>query len=154
MDIADLLVYTLENSASDLHITVNLPPSVRIHGEIEQINFPPMTREQTREIVYSIMNDRQRAKFEEYNDIDFSLDFGSKGCFCVNAFMGREGIGAVLRVIPSQIKSVDELCLPNVISKMAEFERGLVLVSGLFGLGFSFTLAALIDQLNATRQAF
>src|SRR3569833_341046 len=152
MDIADLLVYTLENSASDLHITVNLPPSVRIHGEIEPINFPPMTREQTREIVYSIMNDRQRAKFEEFNDIDFSLDFGSKGRFRVNAFMGREGIGAVLRVIPNQNKSVDELGLPNVISKMAEFERGLVLVTGPTGSGKSTTLAALIDQINATRQ--
>jgi twitching motility protein PilT len=152
MDIADLLIYTLENGASDLHITVNLPPSVRIHGDVEPMNYPPMTRDQTRELTYSIMNDRQRARFEEFNDIDFSLDFGARGRFRVNAFMGREGIGAVLRVIPSGIKSVEELGMPQIIGKMAEFERGLVLVTGPTGSGKSTTLAALIDQINMTRR--
>ena len=152
MDIADLLLYTLENGASDLHITVNLPPTVRIHGDCEPMSYPPLTREQTRALVYSIMNDRQRARFEEFNDIDFSLDFGARGRFRVNAFMGREGVGAVLRVIPSQIKSVEELGMPQVISKMAEFERGLVLVTGPTGSGKSTTLAALIDQINLTRR--
>jgi twitching motility protein PilT len=152
MDIADLLLYTLENGASDLHITVNLPPTVRIHGDCEPMSYPPLTREQTRALVYSIMNDRQRARFEEFNDIDFSLDFGARGRFRVNAFMGREGIGSVLRVIPSQIKSVEELGMPQVISKMAEFERGLVLVTGPTGSGKSTTLAALIDQINLTRR--
>ena len=152
MDIADLLLYTLENGASDLHVTVNLPPTVRIHGDCEPMSYPPLTREQTRALVYSIMNDRQRARFEEFNDIDFSLDFGARGRFRVNAFMGREGVGAVLRVIPSQIKSVEELGMPQVISKMAEFERGLVLVTGPTGSGKSTTLAALIDQINLTRR--
>jgi twitching motility protein PilT len=152
MDIADLLIYTLENGASDLHLTVNLPPAVRIHGDIEPMNYPPLTRDQTRELVYSIMNDRQRARFEEFNDIDFSLDFGERGRFRVNAFMGREGLGAVLRVIPSQIKSIEELGMPQVISRMAEFERGLVLVTGPTGSGKSTTLAALIDQINMTRR--
>jgi len=152
MDIADLLIYTLENGASDLHITVNLPPTVRIHGDCEQMNYPPLNREMSRDLVYAIMNDKQRARFEEFNDIDFSLDFGSRGRFRVNAFMGREGVGAVLRVIPSQIKSVEELGIPQVISKMADFERGLVLVTGPTGSGKSTTLAALIDQINQTRR--
>jgi len=152
MDIADLLIYTLENGASDLHITVNLPPSVRIHGDVEPMNYPPMTRDQTRELIYSIMNDRQRARFEEFNDIDFSLDFGARGRFRVNAFLGREGVGSVLRVIPSGIKSVEELGMPQIIGKMAEFERGLVLVTGPTGSGKSTTLAALIDQINMTRR--
>ncbi|MGV3721511.1 MAG: type IV pilus twitching motility protein PilT [Actinomycetota bacterium] len=152
MDIADLLIYTLENGASDLHLTVNLPPSVRIHGDVEPMNYPPMTRDQTRDLVYSIMNDRQRARFEEFNDIDFSLDFGARGRFRVNAFLGREGVGSVLRVIPSGIKSVEELGMPPIISKMAEFERGLVLVTGPTGSGKSTTLAALIDQINMTRR--
>jgi twitching motility protein PilT len=125
---------------------------VRIHGDVEPMNYPPMTRDQTRELTYSIMNDRQRARFEEFNDIDFSLDFGARGRFRVNAFMGREGIGAVLRVIPSGIKSVEELGMPQIIGKMAEFERGLVLVTGPTGSGKSTTLAALIDQINMTRR--
>jgi twitching motility protein PilT len=151
MDIAELLYYTIENKASDLHLTVGLPPAVRIHGEIEPMSYPPMTREQTHDLTYQIMNDRQKAKFEETHDLDFSLDFGEAGRFRVNAFMGHRGVGAVFRVIPSQIKSVDELGLPVVISKMAEYERGLVLVTGPTGSGKSTTLAALIDQINATR---
>src|SRR5437762_10082712 len=130
MDIAELLVFTLENKASDLHLTVGLPPAVRIHGEIEPLNYPAMTREDTHDLVYQIMNDRQKAIFEENNDLDFSLDFGEAGRFRVNAFMGHRGVGAVFRVIPSQIKSVDELGLPAVISKMADYERGLILVTG------------------------
>jgi twitching motility protein PilT len=152
MDIAELLVYTLENRASDLHITVGLPPSVRIHGEIEPMNYPPLEREDTHDLVYQIMNDRQRALFEETLDLDFSLDFGEAGRFRVNAFMGHRGVGAVFRVIPSVIKSTDELGLPPVIGKMSEYERGLVLVTGPTGSGKSTTLAALIDQVNTSRR--
>ena len=151
MDIAELLVYTIENKASDLHVTVGLPPAVRIHGEVEPMNFPPLSREETSDLIYQIMNDRQKARFEETHDIDFSLDFGEAGRFRVNVFMGHRGVGAVMRVIPSQIKSVEELNLPPVISKMAEYERGLILVTGPTGSGKSTTLAALIDQINLTR---
>jgi twitching motility protein PilT len=152
MDIAELLVYTLENKASDLHLTVNLPPAVRVHGEVETLNYPSLTREDTHDLVYQIMNDRQKARFEETNDLDFSLDFGEAGRFRVNAFMGHRGVGAVFRVIPSQIKSVEELGLPAVISKMAEYERGLILVTGPTGSGKSTSLAAVIDQINSTRR--
>jgi twitching motility protein PilT len=153
MDIAELLIYTLENKASDLHLTVGLPPAVRIHGEIEAMNYPPLVRELTHDLVYQIMNDSQKAKFEETHDLDFSLDFGDAGRFRVNAFMGHKGVGAVFRVIPSVIKSVEELGLPSIISKMADYERGLVLVTGPTGSGKSTTLAALIDQINASRRA-
>lgn len=153
MDIADLLIYTIENGASDLHLTVGLPPSVRVHGDVEQIaGYAPLKQEDTRSLAYSIMNDRQRARFEEHNDLDFSLDFGEKGRFRVNAFRGRQGIGAVLRVIPSIIKSVEELGLPPVIGKLCDYERGLVLVTGPTGSGKSTTLASLIDQVNNVRQ--
>src|SRR5688572_10412811 len=117
MDVAELLVYTIENGASDLHLTVGLPPAVRIHGEVETMNCPSLTREETHDLVFQIMNDRQKAIFEEKNDLDFSLDFGASGRFRVNAFMGHQGVGSVFRVIPSQIKSVEELGLPLVISK-------------------------------------
>lgn len=153
MDIADLLIYTLENGASDLHLTVGLAPAVRVHGDVEQIaGYSPLDAEATRALVYSIMNDRQRARFEEHNDLDFSLDFGEKGRFRVNAFRGRQGVGAVLRVIPSIIKSLDELGLPAVLNQLSDYERGLVLVTGPTGSGKSTTLASLIDQVNNTRQ--
>jgi len=110
------------------------------------MHFPPLTREDTHDLVYQIMNDRQRAIFEETLDLDFSLDFGETGRFRVNAFVGRQGVGAVLRVIPSRIKTATELGLPPVITKMADYERGLVLVTGPTGSGKSTTLAALIDH--------
>ena len=152
MDIADLLIYTIENRASDIHLTVDLPPSVRVHGDVEPIpGYPTLSREHTRDLLYSIMNDRQRARFEEHNDLDFSLDFGERGRFRVNTFLGRNGVGGVLRVIPSQIKSVEELGLPLIINRLAEYERGLVLVTGPTGSGKSTTLAAMIDLINNTR---
>ncbi len=152
MDIADLLIYTIENRASDIHLTVDLPPSVRVHGDVEPVpGYPSLSRENTRDLVYSIMNDRQRARFEENNDLDFSLDFGERGRFRVNAFIGRNGVGAVLRVIPSQIKSAEELGLPPVITRLADYERGLVLVTGPTGSGKSTTLASMIDLINNTR---
>jgi twitching motility protein PilT len=152
MDIAELLLQTLEQKGSDLHLTVGLPPSIRIHGDIEQLPLPALTRDDTHTLVLGIMNDAQKAKFEGTRDIDFSLDFGESGRFRVNSFYGRQGVGAVFRVIPSRIKSVAELGLPPIISKMAEFERGLVLVTGPTGSGKSTTLAALIDQINNERK--
>ena len=152
MDISELLIYTLENRASDLHLTVGMPPAVRVHGDVEPLSQPPLDREQTHDLIYQIMNDRQRALFEEFNDLDFSLDFGAAGRFRINAFMGHQGVGAVFRVIPSVIKSIDELGLPPVISKMADYERGLILVTGPTGSGKSTTLASLIDLVNTTRR--
>ncbi len=152
MDIAELLIQTIDSKGSDLHLTVGMPPAVRIHGEVEPLDYPPLTKEQTQELVYQIMNDRQRALFEEMHDLDFSLDFGEAGRFRVNAFMGHKGVGAVLRVIPSKIRSVEELGLPETVRKLAENERGLVLVTGPTGSGKSTTLASLIDLINTTRR--
>lgn len=152
LDIAELLIYTLDNKASDLHLTVDLPPSVRVNGEVEPMPYPPLTREQASDLIYSIMNDRQRAIYEERLDLDFSLDFGAAGRFRVNVFRGHRGMAAVMRVIPSEIKSAEELGLPRVVEEFAELERGLVLVTGPTGSGKSTTLAALIDKINAVRQ--
>src|ERR1051326_4909278 len=103
MDIAELLEKTLEMRASDLHLTVGLPPSVRIHGEIEALPMPPLTRETAHDLIYDLLNDTQKARFDETKDLDFSLDFGEVGRFRVNTFFGRQGVGAVLRVIPNRI---------------------------------------------------
>jgi len=114
--------------------------------------YAPLTREQTSDLIYSIMNDRQRALYEERLDLDFSLDFGAAGRFRVNVFRGHRGLAAVLRVIPSQIRSASELGLPRSVEELAELERGLVLVTGPTGSGKSTTLASLIDKINATRK--
>jgi twitching motility protein PilT len=151
MDIAELLVTTIEMGASDLHLTVGLPPSVRVHGEIKPLGLPPLAREQTRQLIFDIMQDHQKARFEERKDLDFSLDFGAQGRFRVNAFFGRQGVGAVLRTIPTKIRTLEELQLPPIIGKLGEYERGLVLVTGPTGSGKSTTLASLIDQVNLTR---
>src|SRR5689334_21335101 len=129
MDTAELLLMTLEQKGSDLHLTVGLPPSVRIHGDVEPLPMQPLTRDDTHTLIYGIMNDAQKARFEERRDIDFSLDFGDAGRFRVNAFYGRQGVGAVFRVIPTRIRTIEELGIPSIVSKMADFERGLVLVT-------------------------
>lgn len=152
MDIAELLIVTLERGGSDLHLTVGMPPAIRIHGDIERLDSPPLTRDDTHELMYQIMNDGQKAQFEATRDLDFSLDFGERGRFRVNAFMGYRGECGVFRVIPSKIMSVAELGLPAVVSGMAEYDRGLVLVTGPTGSGKSTTLAALIDSINDTRR--
>jgi twitching motility protein PilT len=152
MDIAELLLTTLEQKGSDLHLSVGLPPSIRIHGDIEPLPMPVLGRDDTRALVLGIMNDAQKARFEGTKDIDFSLDFGDSGRFRVNSFFGRGGVGAVFRVIPSRIRSVQELGLPPIVSRLGEFERGLVLVTGPTGSGKSTTLAALIDQINQERK--
>src|SRR5713101_7831759 len=152
MDIAELLLLTMDQKGSDLHITVGLPPSVRIHGEIEPLPMPPLSRDDTHSLVYGIMNDAQKARFEGTRDIDFSLDFGESGRFRVNAFFGRQGVGAVFRVIPTRIRTIAELGIPAIVSQMSEFERGLVLVTGPTGSGKSTTLASLVDQINSERK--
>src|SRR5438094_9620412 len=152
MDIAELLLLTLDRKGSDLHITVGLPPSVRIHGEVEPLPMPVLSRDDTHTLVYGIMNDAQKARFEGHRDIDFSLDFGEAGRFRVNAFFGRQGVGAVFRVIPTRIRSIAELGIPAIVSQMGEFERGLVLVTGPTGSGKSTTLASLVDQINSERK--
>ena len=151
LDIATLLVESLERKASDLHLTVGLPPCVRIHGEIEPLEMPILTRDDTHDLIYQIMNDQQKARFEETRDLDFSLNFGAAGRFRVNAFVGHLGVGAVFRTIPSKIMSLHDLGLPDACSKLTEYERGLVLVTGPTGSGKSTTLAAMLDLINENR---
>jgi len=151
MDITELLIKTLETGASDLHITAGSPPAVRVNGDIVRLDYPPLTCEQTHDLVMEVMSDQQKARFQASGDLDFSLDFGTRGRFRVNAFLAKDGCGAVFRVIPTKIATIEELGLPPVVARLAEFERGLVLVTGPTGSGKSTTLAALIDQINRTR---
>ncbi len=153
MDIEELLKTTVENKASDLHLTVGTPPTNRLHGEMVRLPYPDLTRDVLRMMLVSILTGEQQNRFEEKRDIDFSIEIPGLARFRCNYFVGRRGEGAVFRVIPTEIKTAEQLGLPPVIGQLAREERGLVLVTGPTGSGKSTTLAAMVDLINCERAA-
>src|ERR1700692_4725366 len=151
LSLSDLLKRMLEMSGSDLHITTNSPPQIRVHGHLVPLDLPQMTPAETKQLAYSVMTDSQKHRFEESLELDFS--FGLKGLarFRANVFNQRGATAAVFRVIPFEIKSFNQLGLPAVVSKLCDKPRGLVLVTGPTGSGKSTTLAAMIDKINSER---
>ena len=147
----ELLKTMVDDGASDLHITTNSPPQIRIDGKLKPLNHPPMSPSETKQLAYSILTDNQKHRLEENLEIDFS--FGIKGLarFRANVFHQRGAIGAAFRQIPYEIRGFRELGLPQVVEKIAEKPRGLVLVTGPTGSGKSTTLAAMIDKVNRER---
>ena len=146
-----LLKTMVEQGGSDLHITTNTPPQIRVDGKLAPLNTPSLTPTETKQIAYSILTDIQKHRLEEDLEIDFS--FGIKGLsrFRANVFHQRGAVAAVFRTIPYEIKTFRELGLPSVIERIAEKPRGLVLVTGPTGSGKSTTLAAVIDKINRER---
>src|SRR5919204_3005249 len=151
LSLSDLLKRMLEMNGSDLHITTNSPPQVRVHGHLVPLDLPQLTPAETKQLAYSVMTDAQKHRFEENLELDFS--FGLKGLarFRANCFNQRGATGSVFRVIPFEIKSFNQLGLPAVVTKLCEKPRGLVLVTGPTGSGKSTTLAAMIDKINSER---
>jgi twitching motility protein PilT len=148
MDISELLLFVHKEGGSDLHISAGEPPLLRIHGEIKRIEIPPLNREELHIMLYDVLTDQQRKKFEETNELDFSLELKGIARFRVNAFRQQRGEGAVFRVIPSKIRSLEQLGLPKGLREVCMNERGLVLVTGPTGSGKSTTLATMIDIIN------
>src|SRR5579884_2288462 len=151
LSLSDLLKRMLEMGGSDLHITTNSPPQVRVHGHLQPLDLPQLTPAETKQLAYSVMTDSQKHRFEENLELDFS--FGLKGLarFRANLFNQRGATAAVFRLIPFEIKSFNQLGLPAVVSKLCDKPRGLVLVTGPTGSGKSTTLAAMIDKINTER---
>src|SRR6202007_1797210 len=149
--LSDLLRKMLDMSGSDLHITTNSPPQVRVHGHLQPLDMPPLTPSETKQLAYSVLTDAQKHRFEETLELDFS--FGLKGLarFRGNCFNQRGAVGAVFRVIPFEIKNFRELGLPPIVTKLCDKPRGLILVTGPTGSGKSTTLAAMIDKINTDR---
>lgn len=137
MDITDLLILTKERKASDLHLTAGAPPTLRINGKMVRLDGTPLTREQLHTMLYDILTDEQKARFEAAHDLDFALELATVGRFRVNAFMQRLGEGMVLRLISSAIRSLEELGMPSVLKDLALKDHGLVLVTGPTGSGKS-----------------
>jgi twitching motility protein PilT len=149
--LSDLLKKMLDMGGSDLHITTNSPPQVRVHGHLQPLDMPPLTPSETKQLAYSVLTDAQKHRFEENLELDFS--FGLKGLarFRGNCFNQRGAVGSVYRVIPFEIKTFQQLNLPPIVGKLCEKPRGLVLVTGPTGSGKSTTLAAMLDKVNTER---
>lgn len=151
MDITELLAFSAKQNASDLHLSADLPPMIRVDGDVRRINVPAMTNKQVHGLVYDIMNDKQRKDFEEFLETDFSFEVPGVARFRVNAFNHNRGCGAVFRTIPSKVLTMEDLGMGDVFKDIAAVPRGLVLVTGPTGSGKSTTLAAMINFLNETR---
>ena len=148
MDITELLAFSAKQGASDLHLSAGLPPMIRVDGDVRRINLPALDHAQVHDLIYDIMNDRQRKDYEEFLETDFSFEVPGVARFRVNAFNQNRGSGAVFRTIPSKVLSMSDLGMGEVFRKITEVPRGLVLVTGPTGSGKSTTLAAMIDHLN------
>jgi twitching motility protein PilT len=147
----DYLFDAIRMGASDLHITVGLPPMVRVNGQVEPLDYPPLTQNVTRELVYDILSNEQRQRLENDWELDFSYTLPRTARFRVNVYFQRGSLGAAFRTIPHEMKSLGELGLPKAVESLTEKPRGLVLVTGPTGSGKSTTLAAMIDRINETR---
>jgi len=152
-DFADLLLEVMARKASDLHITAGAPPMVRIRGRLAPLEeYPTLTSAETRETVYSILTSDQRQRLETDWQVDFAYAIPGRARFRVNAYFQRSSIGAAFRLIPENLASVDDLGLPAVAHEFARKPRGLVLVTGPTGSGKSTSLAAIVDEINETRE--
>jgi twitching motility protein PilT len=150
-DFADILLEVIGAGASDLHLTVGAPPMVRERGKLRPLDYPKLTGQDTREIVYSILNNDQRKKLENEWQIDLSYSVPGRARFRVNAYFQRASIGAVMRTIPQDIPPYESLGLPEVLKDFTRKPRGFVLVTGPTGSGKSTTLASMIDMINEER---
>src|SRR5256886_17517067 len=147
----DLLKFLVEKEGSDLHIATNTPPQIRVHGHLQRVDGPDLQPADTKQLVYSVLTDAQKKRFEESNELDFSFGIRGLARFRCNVFSQRGAVGAVYRLIPEKIRTFAELGLPAVLATLAERPRGLVLVTGPTGSGKSTTLAAMLDKINNER---
>lgn len=150
MDIGELLAFGVKNGCSDLHLSAGLPPMIRVDGDVRRINVPPLDHKTVHDLVYDIMNDKQRKDYEEFLETDFSFEVPGLARFRVNAFNHNRGAGAVFRTIPSTILTLEDLNAPSSFKEISETPRGVVLVTGPTGSGKSTTLAAMINHKNET----
>ncbi len=148
MEITDLLLASQKNSASDLHLSIGNPPILRVNGDMLPLQMPALTSEEVRHMIYSIMTEQQRSDYERDLETDFALSYSENMRFRVNAFNTLNGPAAVLRTIPTRIFSIEELGAPDILRRLTELRKGLVLVTGPTGSGKSTTLAAMVDYIN------
>jgi twitching motility protein PilT len=153
LDFAEVLLEVVDRRASDLHITAGAPPMLRVRGRLTPMEgYPALTPTDTREIVYSILSNAQRQKFENNWQLDLAYQIPGMARFRVNAYFQRASVGAAFRLIPFDVVPLEALGLPPIVAEFARKPRGLVLVTGPTGSGKSTTLASLIDVINGERE--
>jgi twitching motility protein PilT len=148
MNLPDLLKATLDLGGSDLHLSIGSPPQVRVDGHLRRLEVPDLTPDTSKALAYSVLTDAQKKKFEETQELDLAFGLRGVGRFRCNVFNQKGAVGAVYRLIPEKIRSLEELNLPPILAELADRPRGLVLVTGPTGSGKSTTLAAMIDRIN------
>ena len=152
MDITELLAFSVKNKASDLHLSAGLPPIIRVDGEMRKLNVPTLNHKEVHALIFEIMNDKQRKEYEENLETDFSFEVKDLSRFRVNTFVQNRGAAAVLRTIPNEILSLDDLGAPQIFKNIINQPTGIILVTGATGSGKSTTLAAMIDHINSTKR--
>ncbi len=150
LDITDLLIFSQKNKASDLHLSTGNPPVLRIQGDMVPYKGAALTANDLKEMLYSIMSEQQRAEYERELEIDFAISIGDSYRFRVNCFNTINGPGAVMRSIPTQVLSLEQLGAPDIFKRLAHLHKGLLLVTGPTGSGKSTTLAAILNHINTT----
>src|SRR5947208_4873774 len=151
-EIDKALTYMVEREGSDLHVKVDSPPVARVHGDLWALQgSEPLTEQETEQALQVIASQNHLAEFEENGEVDFSYELTGVSRFRVNAFRQRGAISIALRAIPFQVRTIDDLGLPEVVRRLAEEPRGIILLTGTTGSGKSTTLAAMIDHINSTR---
>jgi len=154
MDLKSFLKTAVQKKASDLHLTAGSSPIARIDGRLIPLSdFPKLEKEDCKRLVYSMLNDKQKATFEKELELDFSLDIPELSRFRVNVHMQRANVEAAFRLVPLRIKSIEELGLPPVVAELCRKRHGLILITGPTGVGKTTTLAAMVNLINSERQA-
>ena len=149
--IHEMLKFAVQHKASDIHLAAGEVPSVRIDGDVRRLDLEPLNADDARRLAYSIMNEKQRTRFENEYEVDLSIGLQGLARFRVNVFTHARGVGMVLRQIPSRVLTLDEIGAPPVFHQISEYRKGLVLVTGPTGSGKSTSLAAIIDHINKNR---
>ncbi len=151
MDIAELLIFTKQQGASDLHLSAGLPPTIRLHGSLKKLKMDPLAKEEIHKMLYGVLTEEQRKRFEKDLELDFPYQVDGLARFRVNAFRHERGEGAAFRVIPSEVPTLTQLNMPTVLAEMTLKEKGLILVTGPTGSGKSTTLAAMVNHINENK---
>ena len=152
--VPELLEVMLERGASDLHLTVGAPPTVRLHGDLIRLEeYPVLESRGLQGMIYAILPQKMRERFEQELELDMSYSLPGRARFRVNVYYQRDSLGAAFRLIPFEIKSVESLELPGIVADLARYPRGFVVVTGPTGSGKSTTLAGMVDIVNRERQA-
>jgi len=152
IDLTAILAFAKDQGASDVHIVPGMPPVLRLRGETRPLEMSPLTPDDTRVAIYDLLNDEQKKVFEERHDLDFAFEVPNLSRFRANVLIQRLGVGAVFRLVPSTVLSLEQLALPPVLRQLSALERGLVIVTGPTGSGKSTTLAAMVDHINANER--